>query len=530
MQQDPTIISPSDDVPSSSALVLASEPAATEDELATLVASFTTEYNNLDCAINGVTTELLEQDRKLAKRSDDELFPMIYRMWILLSQRGDLHALVLRDRFLASELEQLEDVPTWTQWYAAFGHLIKSAPSLRTMQRKLKKLRGSDEPETAVDDDATESDSNESSDCGGSYEREEVKTGSELLAEHIKQMENVLAGKSIMSDGMRIKRAIGHLKDLQCALEEGFLIVATTVPAPKEPVVEREIVSDPTRDAMATLRHAFSRMADTADIESTLQDTLEEFILPMLDQHPYMQVDTAYRPELQISVTLYRAGRARISAGDWVEYRGGDDRLTKQIGAEAALGRVVEADTFSRPRVTWSNGTKWLKPYSLFNQEAVHVLFADQAASAYPVAFSTYSEPALSKPPTAAPTMEADASASSAPSAVAALAASAGAHGMEDARENPVLSNAVSPSPAESLAEDNLPAHLAGPVMLGFLPHGEATWTQLLPGKKYQVRPAPSGGYGIYEARSTVLMHWYAEEDDDARGAIDSVIATAACA
>jgi hypothetical protein len=243
-----------------------------------------------------------------------------------------------------------------------------------------------------------------------------------------------------------------------------------------------------------------------------------------------MQVDTPYRPELQISVTLKRAGRARISAGDWVEYRGGDDLLTKQIGATAALGRVGEADALSRPRVTWSNGTEWLKPNSLFNQEAVHVLFADQAASAYPEAFSTYSEPPLSKPPTAAPTMEADASASSAPSAVAALAASAGAHGMEDARENPVLSNAVSPSPAESLAEDNLPAHLAGPVMLGFLPHGEATWTQLLPGKKYQVRPAPSGGYGIYEARSTVLMHWYAEEDDDARGAIDSVIATAACA
>ena len=525
MQQDPTIISPSDDVPSSSALVLASEPAATEDELATLVASFTTEYNNLDCAINGVTTELLEQDRKLAKRSDDELFPMIYRMWILLSQRGDLHALVLRDRFLASELEQLEDVPTWTQWYAAFGHLIKSAPSLRTMQRKLKKLRGSDEPETAVDDDATESDSNESSDCGGSYEREEVKTGSELLAEHIKQMENVLAGKSIMSDGMRIKRAIGHLKDLQCALEEGFLIVATTVPAPKEPVVEREIVSDPTRDAMATLRNAFSRMADTADIESALQDTLEEFILPMLDQHPYMQVDTPYRPEVQVSVTLYRSGRARISAGDWVEYRGGDDRLTNQIGAEAALGHVVEADAFSRPRITWFDGRKWLKPYALFDQEAVHVLFADQAASAYPGAFDSYSEPTLSKPPAAVPTVEADASASSAPSAVAALAASAGAHGMEDARENPIMSNAVRPSLGESLAEDDLLAHSAGPVTLGFLPHGEATWTQLVPGKKYQVRPAPSGGYGIYEPCSTLLLQLFAEEDA-ARDAIDHVSAS----
>jgi hypothetical protein len=352
-----------------------------------------------------------------------------------------------------------------------------------------------------------------------------MKTGAELLAEHIKQMENVLAGKSIMSDGMRIKRAIGRLKDLQCALEEGFLIVATTVPAPKEPVVEREIVSDPTRDAMATLRNAFSRMADTADIESALQDTLEEFILPMLDQHPYMQVDTPYRPEVQVSVTLYRSGRARISAGDWVEYRGGDDRLTNQIGAEAALGHVVEADAFSRPRITWFDGRKWLKPYALFDQEAVHVLFADQAASAYPGAFDSYSEPTLSKPPAAVPTVEADASASSAPSAVAALAASAGAHGMEDARENPIMSNAVRPSLGESLAEDDLLAHSAGPVTLGFLPHGEATWTQLVPGKKYQVRPAPSGGYGIYEPRSTLLLQLFAEEDA-ARDAIDHVSAS----
>jgi len=39
-------------------------------------------------------------------------------------------------------------------------------------------------------------------------------------------MINVLAGKSIKSAAMRINRAIGLLKDLQRALEEGFLIVA----------------------------------------------------------------------------------------------------------------------------------------------------------------------------------------------------------------------------------------------------------------------------------------------------------------
>jgi hypothetical protein len=88
-------IGSTDDVPSSSALVLVSRPAGTGNERATCVASFSTEYNNLNCAINGVTTELLEQDRKLAKRSVDELLPLVNRMWMHLSQRGDLHALVL---------------------------------------------------------------------------------------------------------------------------------------------------------------------------------------------------------------------------------------------------------------------------------------------------------------------------------------------------------------------------------------------------------------------------------------------------
>jgi len=243
--------------------------------------------------------------------------------------------------------------------------------------------------------------------------------------------------------GATFTRADTLVKDLKRA-DEGSLVVSASGPTPTVRVIECEIVPDGNRDAMATLRGVYNRMADTADIESELEVALKEFVQPIMAEHPYMKVDTPSRPELQISVTLHRAGRARICAGDWVEYRGGDDRLTKQIGSEAALGRVVEADPRSRPRVIWSNGTKWLKPYSLFNEEAVHVLFADQAASAYP-ASSTYSE---------------------------------------------------------------------------------ATWTQLVPGKKYQVRPAPSGGYGIYEPRSTVLLQLFTEEDD-ARDAIGRVSAMA---
>src|ERR1039458_2769824 len=132
----------------------------------------------------------------------------------------------------------------------------------------------------------------------------------------------------------------------------------------------------------------------------------------MIAEHPYMQVDAPYRPELQVSVTLYRPGRSRINAGGWVGCRGGGERLKKQIGAEAALGHVVEAGPCSRPRITWFNGTKWVNPYALFDEEAVHVLFADQAAVLYPDAFNSFSEPTHFKPLIAVPTMEADASTS----------------------------------------------------------------------------------------------------------------------
>lgn len=92
--------------------------------------------------------------------------------------------------------------------------------------------------------------------------------------------------------------------------------------------------------------------------------------------------------------------------------------------------------------------------------------------------------------------------------------------GPEAVKENPPLPNEDSTVPAENLVEDNSPVPLQGSAAQ----HGETTCTQLVQGKKYQVRPAPSGGYGIYEARSTVLMQWYAEEDD-ARDAIDQVAA-----
>jgi len=36
---------------------------------------------------------------------------------MLLSQRGELYAEVAKDRSLFSELKQVENLPTWTDWY-----------------------------------------------------------------------------------------------------------------------------------------------------------------------------------------------------------------------------------------------------------------------------------------------------------------------------------------------------------------------------------------------------------------------------
>src|ERR1035441_6079425 len=218
-REDMTIISPGVDVPVSTALVLASKPNAAVDELATCVASFLTEYNYLDSEISDLTDDLLGQERKLAGRYRDELLPMISQMQMLLSQRGALHALVSSDRSMVSALAQLEDVPTWTDWYEAFASRVSIAKSLRTVQRQLKKLRGKTEPVTDSDvdpvgDDADD-DTAESSSLAGYDGCGEVKSAAELLAEHAKMMLDVLTGTSVMSDSMRITRAATLVKDLQ---------------------------------------------------------------------------------------------------------------------------------------------------------------------------------------------------------------------------------------------------------------------------------------------------------------------------
>jgi hypothetical protein len=79
--------------------------------------------------------------------------------------------------------------------------------------------------------------------------------------------------------------------------------------------------------------------------------------------------------------------------------------------------------------------------------------------------------------------------------------------------------------PVENLVEEESRNARTDSTESTLRPPANMVWTQLVPGKKYQVRPAPSGGYGIYEPRSTVLLQLFAEEDD-ARDAIDHVSAS----
>jgi hypothetical protein len=90
--------------------------------------------------------------------------------------------------------------------------------------------------------------------------------------------------------------------------------------------------------------------------------------------------------------------------------------------------------------------------------------------------------------------------------------------GPEVVKENPPLRNEGGTLSAENLVEDNSPVPLQGSAGQ----HAKATYPQLVPGKKYQVRPAPSGGFGIYEGRSNVALQLFAEEDD-AREVIDQL-------
>ena len=153
--------------------------------------------------------------------------------------------------------------------------------------------------------------------------------------------------------------------------------------APQPPPITGNPVHEPEPGTMEELRQRLSRMADTQEIEKALGEFLADLVTPLLEHH-------AYTPSHHVSVSVRRTSSPRIGVGDWVEYKGGYKRVSEQIGGERSLGRVIGEDMLRRPRVRWYSGNEWLKPYSLFDQFSVSVLFDFQAAERYPEAFNGY--------------------------------------------------------------------------------------------------------------------------------------------
>jgi len=279
-------------------------PVSPDDltKLTTDVASFIEEFKRLDAEIAVTTSGLNHESAVLEEKATNSLNPLVARMWSLLSQRGDLRKRLRSDELspeVAAQLHaQIEELPGWTEWYENYRASVKHAASLRTVQRDLEKLNrkapvenidSAEEADGADTDGAKDTDYTEDSDRteGGSEnsgddsserqtERAELKTASELLAEHAHRMLEVLTGKSIRNDAMRISRAAELAEDLQRTIKEGKLFdsapVVSVLP-PQPPPVRGDRVPEPDPGTIEELRQRISRVADTS-VTTDGQDSL----------------------------------------------------------------------------------------------------------------------------------------------------------------------------------------------------------------------------------------------------------------
>lgn len=95
--------------------------------------------------------------------------------------------------------------------------------TVRSWRRRLKKEQAAPPEPESVDIAEESSDATGAGECHERGVREEIKSGFELLTEYAKKMLEVLLGKSIKSESMRIKKAAEMVKDLQQAIEDGKL-------------------------------------------------------------------------------------------------------------------------------------------------------------------------------------------------------------------------------------------------------------------------------------------------------------------
>jgi hypothetical protein len=227
-----------------------------------------------------------------------------------------------------------------------------------------------------------------------------TETEEKVLAEQCVLMAQTLVGPSVQPLADRVKKVIHMAEAVREAAQGGsYEHVRFEEPSapssgqepvpepPQPPPISGDPVPEPEPGTLEELRQRIARIADTREINKALEEFLSRLVAPLLERH-------AYAPSHHDSVSVRRHKdnpRERISLDDWLEYRGEDPRITEQIGTEKSLGRVVGEDALGRPRVRWYSGSKkWIKPYSLFDESSVRVLFDFQAAENYAEAFRSY--------------------------------------------------------------------------------------------------------------------------------------------
>ncbi len=190
------------------------------------------------------------------------------------------------------------------------------------------------------------------------------------------------------------------------------------------------------------------------------------------------------------------------------ERRKRDRRLTKKNG------RPLESTVFNPPT----------------SQTAEHVqrleLKPDARAGSIQAVSSSSAEPGPESAVTVPASEGTKVGTSTMPVVVTSLAAAAGSVDSRSTGTNIAPRRVLNLLLAEELADEDSTDVLADSTENTLRPPANMVWTQLVPGKKYETRHAPLGGHGIYEPRSTVILQWFAKEDD-ARDAIDLVTAIA---
>jgi hypothetical protein len=153
---------------------------------------------------------------------------------------------------------------------------------------------------------------------------------------------------------------------------------------PQTPSAAVDAVPDLAPGTLDKLSQQINRLADAVEIGMALVSFFRGIAQSLLERHPHS-------PSSRIDVHVFRNGescrspQSRIRVGDWVEYKGGCDILTKQAGQEKALGQVVGLDKLHQPRLRWHDGRAWTKPYSLRDGHGfLRVLFDHQAEKQFP--------------------------------------------------------------------------------------------------------------------------------------------------